>query len=218
MTDVETREPAAAPQAGRLRKGWRPWRSALVAVIIVLGLPAVGIGGWVAWLHSFGNLHVVEAGRLYRSAQLDGRDLRSVIAADGIRSIINLRGSEGNAPWYREEIATSSAAGVQHFDFPMSAEAEPDPATLARLVSLLREAPEPILVHCKDGADRSGLAAALFELFVMHRPLAEAQSQLSFYYGHFPWLGSPTAAMDETLQAVAAGGGELGRAATGGSP
>jgi hypothetical protein len=51
---------------------------------------------------------------------------------------------------------------------------------------------------------RTGLAAALFELTVMHKPAEIASGQLSFRYGHFPWLMSETDAMDKAFWRVAA--------------
>jgi hypothetical protein len=68
-----------------------------------------------------------------------------------------------------------------------------------------------VLIHCEAGADRSGLAAALYKLIVAkspHKlivaksPPEEASAQLSFRYGHFPWLRNSTAAMARTFERV----------------
>ena len=42
----------------------------------------------------------------------------------------------------------------------------------------------PALMHCKSGADRAGLMAALYLLIHRKRPVAEAMQQLSFRYLH----------------------------------
>lgn len=202
------------PEAGRgpvsrigtvgVRRAGRPrWRLAGV-VLLLLASPGIALGGWATWLHAYGNLHLVEPGRLYRSGQLGGAQLQLVLQEDGIRSVINLRGPEDGGAWYQDEIRATRNAGAVHYDLALSAETPPGPATIAKLVDLLRTAPEPMLVHCRDGADRTGLAAALYELLVMRRTPQQAKQQLSFYYGHFPWLGSPTAAMDVAFDAVAA--------------
>jgi protein tyrosine/serine phosphatase len=81
----------------------------------------------------------------------------------------------------------------------MSASKEPDTATIDHLETSIRTAAKPILVHCEAGADRSGLAAAIYELIVARRSPAISARQLSFYYGHFPWLWSRTGAMDRTF-------------------
>ena len=49
---------------------------------------------------------------------------------------------------------------------------------------LFAEAELPAMMHCKSGADRAGLMAALFLLIVEKRPVREAASQLAWKYGH----------------------------------
>jgi protein tyrosine/serine phosphatase len=114
-----------------------------------------------------------------------------------IHTVINLRGADPRQPWYEDELAAARVSGAQHIDLRMSATHMPSPATLDELRAILNHATLPILIHCQSGADRSGLVAALYELWVVHRSPAEASLQLSFRYGHFPWLGSRTSAMDE---------------------
>jgi protein tyrosine/serine phosphatase len=120
-----------------------------------------------------------------------------------LRAVINLRG-RSDAPWYVAETSVTTAAGVQHIDLSMSAGTEPDSARLDSLRVLLRTTPTPFLLHCEGGADRSGLASALYALDEMHGTPDEAAHQLSFRYGHFPWLGK-TGAMDRTFWRVAGG-------------
>ncbi len=144
-----------------------------------------------------GNIHVVEPGALYRSAQLKGEQLAEVFSKYDIRSVINLRGENRGELWYENELAVTVAHKVAHFDLGMGATSEPEPKVIAKLLKILRTAPRPILIHCYSGADRSGLAAALYERVVMGKSAQNAASQLSFRYGHFPWLGSGTVAMDK---------------------
>ena len=164
-----------------------------------LALPA-GPGLWLAGLQLTGNIHMVEPGALYRSAQLGESALADVIDDYHIKSVINLRGADLQAPWYRGELAVSRAHGVAHFDFPLSANSVVDPATMARISALLRSAPRPVLIHCQSGADRSGLVAALYEYAIAARPPAEAAAQLSLRFGHVPYLWSRTGAMDRSFE------------------
>jgi protein tyrosine/serine phosphatase len=97
----------------------------------------------------------------------------------------------------------SAAAGVQHIDFPISADRELTREEVVQLARFLEGSNRPILIHCKAGADRSGLISALYKLLIKKRPPEEAATQLSFRYGHFPWLGSRTIAMDRTFASVA---------------
>ena len=165
---------------------------------------AAGLGGagWVGYLQASGNVHTVIPGTLYRSAELGTDGFKSVIETDHVRTVINLRGANPGKRWYEDELAASTAAGARHIDVRMSASVVPSAAKLQEIRTVLSQAEPPILIHCQAGADRSGLVAALYELWIAHRPPAEAGAQLSFAYGHFPWLGNRTAAMDAAWRQV----------------
>jgi hypothetical protein len=53
--------------------------------------------------------------------------------------------------------------------------------------------------YCEGGADRSGLVSALFFAEIDKKPADEAAWQLSVLYGHFPYLMSKTATMDQSF-------------------
>jgi protein tyrosine/serine phosphatase len=167
---------------------------AVAALLICVGLA----GGWAIGLQLVGNVHVVEDGVLYRSAQLNENKLSTVISTYGIKSVINLRGENLGLQWYDDEMKVSRALGVIHFNVRMTAVRDTDDVTVTQLMETLRTAPRPMLVHCESGSDRTGLAAALYERFLKEKPAEIAAGQISFRYGHFPWLGNRTAAMDRT--------------------
>jgi hypothetical protein len=52
---------------------------------------------------------------------------------------------------------------------------------------VLDRLPKPVLIHCHGGADRSGLAAAVYLLLYTDTPIDEARRQLSWRYGHFAY-------------------------------
>lgn len=161
-------------------------------------LPLGGAGAWAGYLYLTGNIHEVEPG-VYRSRQLDGGQLTALLTDKGIRTVINLRGGTMDDAWYRDEAAAVASAGARLIDIPLLETVAPDSEQMAQLLDALQHAPRPILIHCRAGADRTGFAAALYELVVAGKPASEAAGQLSFAYGHFPWLGSGTAAMDEAF-------------------
>jgi protein tyrosine/serine phosphatase len=178
-------------------------------IACVMGVLLIGVGlagGWAIGLQIVGNVHVVEAGALYRSAQLNEGKLANVISAYGIKSVINLRGENRGSWWYDNEVEVTAAHGVSHFDVRMTALRDTDNATVTQLMETLRTAPRPLLIHCESGSDRTGLAAALYERFVKERPAEVAAGQISFRYGHFPWLGNRTIAMDRTYWRLSADG------------
>ena len=161
----------------------------MVLIYLCLSLLTAGLAiGWVEYLRITGNVHTVVPAVLYRSAQLDDTQLENVIRQNGINTVVNLRGAHPDTPWYDHEVATTARLGVQHVDFPLSATRPPKVGQFNEILDLLQTAPKPILVHCEGGADRSGIVAALYLYTVAHRPAEKAKAQLSFAYGHFPWL------------------------------
>jgi protein tyrosine/serine phosphatase len=67
-----------------------------------------------------------------------------------------------------------------------------------KIVQIMKDAPKPLLIHCKAGADRTSLASALYLHAVQND--RDAEKQISIIYGHFPWLGSKTGAMDRSFE------------------
>ncbi len=132
-----------------------------------------------------GNVRTVEAGRAYRSAAITGSNLETVLQEKGIKTVLNLRGGSDKDEWYRSELETTRKFGAKHLDFAFSAVKYPPPAELVKLISAFEHAEYPILFHCRGGADRSGLAAALYLHLMKGVPLDEAQHQgLTWRYGH----------------------------------
>ncbi len=83
---------------------------------------------------------------------------------------------------------------------PLSAENELKSSQLRELLMLLLGAPKPMLIQSTSGADRSGLAAAIFKYAIASRSVEEAKGQLSIRYAHVPSLWRGTGAMDASFQ------------------
>jgi predicted amidohydrolase YtcJ len=109
-----------------------------------------------------------------------------------------LRGKKSGAAWYLEEVTTCAKLGVAHYDLKLIARKAPSPDRIQELLRIFRSAPRPVLIHCRGGADRSGLAAALWKLVINGTSKPEAGQQLSIRYGHLPF--GPTRAMDAFLE------------------
>ncbi|MBD3775255.1 MAG: tyrosine-protein phosphatase [Betaproteobacteria bacterium] len=171
----------------------------MTAIIALLAM----VGAYLGALQIFGNFQEVLPGEYYRSAQVTPGRLAEYQEAVGIRSVVNLRGQNRGSSWYDEELKASERLGIAHFDFRMSASRPFSKEQALELLALLRSVPKPVLIHCQGGADRSGLASALYLAAITRADEPVAERQISIRYGHIgiPYL-SATYAMDESWETL----------------
>lgn len=177
----------------------RRWRAVAALFCGFAALVAMHqINAW--WTGNFGT---VITGVLYRSAQLSPTQLRARVAEHDIRTIINLRGAPPGEAWHDAERATADSLGVKLIDFPMSSRQILTPERAKALLALMRMAERPILIHCRGGADRTGLASVMFVSQIAGVDEEIAEEQLTLRYGHIgiPYL-SASYAMDESWEAL----------------
>lgn len=168
---------------------------------MVVALPIASFGGYCGVLIYTGNFHAVSDGVLYRSAQLDKEQFAAAIRQYRIKAVLNLRGAHPKEAWWQDEVAAARENGAAHYDIALSAKRFVGEAQTEQILAVLRDAPKPLLIHCKSGADRTGLVAALYRYAVEHADAADADRQLSLAYGHFPYLTSKSGAMDDSFWA-----------------
>lgn len=131
------------------------------------------------------NFHPIVPGRAYRGAQVHDETLAYIVRHHGVRTVVNLRGENSGVPWYDWEKAECGRLGVQLIDIRTSAAALPPPEELLALYDTIQSAPEPLLFHCKSGADRTGMASALWRMLKLGEDVEAAGNQLSIAFGHF---------------------------------
>jgi hypothetical protein len=131
------------------------------------------------------NVHAVIPGRVYRTAQLTPAELQAFIAAQGIRTVVNLRGVCADNAWYVGECRTTHGAAVNQEDITFSAKRFPAPSEMLRFIDVLDHTEYPIVMHCQRGADRTGMASTVVKLLQTGADLATARRQLWPRYGHF---------------------------------
>lgn len=119
----------------------------------------------------------------------------------GIKTVLNLRG-RAKQPHYLFEEESCRQLGLELITVHMGARRAPLKHTLIKLIRVFEEIERPFLMHCKSGADRTGLAAALYLMVQEDRPLEEARKQLSFRYLHIRRIS--TGILDHFLDVYAA--------------
>jgi protein tyrosine phosphatase (PTP) superfamily phosphohydrolase (DUF442 family) len=153
-----------------------------------------------AWLRILWTNFDEVAPGVYRSNQPDPARL-SKLCDMGIRTIVNLRGTPRQSH-YLFEAESCAALGLTMVDFQLHARRAAPRSELLALIETFRTAEKPLLMHCKSGADRAGLAAAIYLLAIEGRSVAEARRQLGPRYVHFRW--SQTGICDHLLDAYEA--------------
>lgn len=118
------------------------------------------------------------------------------LAKEGFKTILNLRGNLGSAHYQFEE-ESCAALGIGLAVVPLTARSAPSRQALLDLIRVMGEIEKPFLMHCKSGADRTGLAAAVYLMHYQGVPLAQAKKQLSPRFLHF--RQSKTGILDHIL-------------------
>ena len=121
--------------------------------------------------------------RLWRSAQPAPHQIER-LKAQGIRTIVNLRGGREHGSWQLQKEVCESL-GLELTEFVVRSRSAPDRDTILRSKEFFEGLRYPAVLHCKSGADRAGFVAALYLIVHEGRPAREALRQLSLRFGHF---------------------------------
>lgn len=147
------------------------------------------------------NCHAVLPGWVYRCAQLSAPELEELVRRQGIRTVVNLRGCCAAFPWYLDECRATHHVAIAQEDLCFSASRMPSLPEMRRLVEVLDRSEYPLLIHCRRGADRTGLVSAVVLLLQPDASLAMARRQLGLRYGHL--VVRRTAYLDRFLDSYA---------------
>ena len=179
---------------------WRLLRRLILSLLTFVMIGLIGLVGFYFWVNYNDNFHAVQDGVVYRSAQMSVESLEKHIEAEHFQTVVNLRGSNPNQEWYRSESKFLNAKGVQLIDIPLSSSSRVKPDQARAYIDLIANSPKPVLIHCLNGSDRTGLISAIY---LMQNGIDEitASKQLAMTYGHFPFgPWADTKAMDLSLK------------------
>lgn len=128
------------------------------------------------------NFAVVVPGQWYRASHPLPWRIGGWVRRIGLRTIVNLRGPRecGSDALSR---ATAGRLGVNHIYMPFESRGAPHRDRILRFHEIWRTVETPVLMHCKSGADRAGLASGLVLMFG-GGTAADALGQLSLRFGH----------------------------------
>jgi len=179
---------------------WRVFKQLILTLIGIAGITLIGLIGFYYWINYNDNFHTVQDGVVYRSAQMSPEALKKHLESERIQTVINLRGSNPGQEWYRLESSLLSNSGIKLIDIPLSSSTRISPDEARTYIDLINNASKPVLVHCLNGSDRTGLISAIY---LLQNGLDEitASKQLSIKYGHIPYgPWADTKAMDVSLK------------------
>ena len=149
-----------------------------------------------AWIRKlWPNMYPLGA-QAWRSNQPDPKRFEKLKQL-GIRSIINLRGASRYASYLFEQ-ESCAAYDIALYNHELDARSLGTREDYLRLLDLFARVEKPLLLHCKSGADRAGLAAALYMLDQERVTADEALNQLALKYAHRKSTG--TGILDHLLE------------------
>ena len=143
-------------------------------------LPALAASG--SGLHGIDNFYQVDA-HVYRGAQPTDAGF-GYLARLGVKTVIDLREADERS---KAEEKAVTAAGMRYINIPMTGLTPPTESEISTILRILEDSgADPVFVHCRRGADRTGAVIASYRIDHDHwdntRALKEARAQgMSFF-------------------------------------
>jgi tyrosine-protein phosphatase SIW14 len=124
--------------------------------------------------------------KLYRGGQPTSDGFKELHAMD-VRIIVNFREDRAETANEKREV---ESLGMKYVGIPWSANHEPSSAQIVEFLDLVRSNPNTkIFVHCRRGADRTGVMIAAYRIAVEHKSVAQAVTEMRQW--HYDWLFRP---------------------------
>lgn len=129
----------------------------------------------------FHNRHPIGGG-MFRENQPSPKRIAE-LAAMGTKTLINLRG-ESPKGYYLLEKEACEKHGITLVDYRMYSRDVHTVEAIKGARDLFDTIEYPAVMHCKSGADRTGIMGVLYKHFKLGVPIKDAVEQLEFKYLH----------------------------------
>ena len=163
--------------SSRRESSARPRLLYVAAAVFVLTGATWAISLWRADVRL--NLSCVEEGALYRSGQPSARQLGAIVSKHDVRTLVNLRGTDALGKDKRavDEVEFAKSHGLRYVNIPYSNSGAQ--AQIAEFLTVVADpANRPVLVHCAEGIERTGVMVAAYRMKVQGWPLAKALAEM----------------------------------------
>jgi tyrosine-protein phosphatase SIW14 len=123
---------------------------------------------------------------LYRGGQPTA-DGFSALRAMGVGLVINFRDEPSEVAREKREV---ESRGMKYIMIPWGGHDEPSDVQVVEFLDLVRTDPQTrIFVHCRRGADRTGVMIAAYRIVVEHESVSDAVSEMHKF--RYDWLLLP---------------------------
>ncbi len=92
----------------------------------------------------------------------------------GVRTVVNLRGGDYDTSFYALEKQACADLGLELINLPMGSREVPSRERVRAAKHTFETMAYPAVMHCKSGADRTGLMGVLYRHFHLGEPIREA--------------------------------------------
>ena len=142
-----------------------------------------GVGGQTPFPQFPKNFHKVNE-NLFRSGQPDKDEFESLYTFNSIRSVLNLRENDSDKDKI-EAVNDGRIEKIQLYEIPLDT-GKISEADLYKILTVIRDAPKPLLIHCWLGSNRTGCAVAAYRIVFENWSVEDAISELKKpEYGHY---------------------------------
>ncbi len=173
------------PQTNQRSLRRRAWRLGILALVVLLAAGTVWTVYRLAHHRPVRKFGVVIPGVLYRSGQPDEQGWRFLRDDCHIRTVIDLRQDLPDEPWAVLERNFCTQNGIRHIKLPMTGHDGMTDDKLRVIVETVSDPRcQPVLIHCKLGRSRTGIAVAAYRVVAQGWSYDAALAESQRYKGH----------------------------------